>query len=170
MQLWIPRSALSLPLVLTMLTCTVLFYTSRAPRARLVKQGQLENKECEGHRSVTCHCGVTSSQPLPLGVSSTKTVGIWVFLGVLWPCCPSCHGIHTSQGVRCLQSIPQTLQHLLPLGFGVVLPTCADSLFSSHTGSPWPGWHTRDQRRAGCPWTQGNPSAASQTLAQLYSC
>lgn len=49
-QLWIPRSALSLPLVLTMLTCTVLFYTSRAPRARLVKQGQLENKECEGHR------------------------------------------------------------------------------------------------------------------------
>ncbi|KAF4791131.1 hypothetical protein TURU_133491 [Turdus rufiventris] len=49
-RLWIPRSALSLPLVLTMLTCTVLFYTSRAPRARLVKQGQLENKECEGHR------------------------------------------------------------------------------------------------------------------------
>lgn len=62
------------------------------------------------------------------------TVGIWVFLGVLWSGCPTCHCIPTGQGVACLQSIPQALQHLLPLGSWVCFCPCVltASLFSPH--------------------------------------
>lgn len=174
---------LSLPLVLTTsnLHCAVLYFqgTKGSPgqpgpageqgmRGPQVSEFTAEARPCL--MMLGCYF-ITATSPESPTHKDCWDLGIFgcavAWLSCLPPCShqPRCDVFAKHPSDTAAFASPWILVCFCPCVLTASLP-----LFSSHTGSPWPGWHTRHQRRAGNPWTQGNPSAASRILAQLYCC